>query len=243
MASSSFATPVSVVEAAFDQIMADVDAPVEAIAKLRPQFIDAHRSGNPRKEREVVKSVLVGTVWGEAYFGRWRERFASERAYPYMWRSRGKALISDEPDPPATIHEAIKLLRVADMRKLLVATSTMPDKGRPKRRSEYTKILLATGNRSELVDAAMPAHLKACQKWSADREAAKCELLAHTITMRAYFLRDRRRLAGAPTLRALYSDCPVETAYAAKFLAGEIAGDPPFFPGDRTALTTDRHAP
>lgn len=243
MANSQFATPARIVENAFDQIMADVDVPFEPRATLRPLFVDAHRSGDPRQERQVVQSVLSGIVWGEAYFRQWRERFRAEGAYPYMWRVHAKPLTSDGPRKPASIEEALEYLRVADLRYLLVALDAVPKKGRPKRRSEYVRLLAATGRTKDLVDAAVPAWDRARVKWRQDLETAKCALLAHTVTVRAYSLRNRARLPGASNLRPLRSDCPIETAYAAKYLAGEIRHDPPFFPGDRTSLILSRHTP
>ena len=243
MSNSLFATPVRIVEKAFDQIMLEVDVSVEAKAKLRPLFVAAHRSGDPRQERNVVKSVLMGVSWGEAYFRRWRERFQVEGCYPYMWRVHAKPLTSDGPRRPATIEDALGYLRVTDLRRLLVALNAVPETSRPKRRSEFVPLLAATGRTKDLVDAAIPSYDKAREKWLGDREKAKCTLLAHTVTMRAHSLRDRARLSDDASLRPVRSDCPVETAYAAKFLAGEIRTRPPFFPGDRTSLIVDRHIP
>ena len=240
MTDSPFATPARIVGDAFDQVMSDVDAPIEAKADLKPLFVDAHQSGDPQQERHVVGAVLGGTNWGEAYFGRWRERFRSGGVYPYMWRVHAKPLTSDGLREPATIAQGLEYLRVTDMQRLLVALNAVPAKGRPKRRSEYVPLLVATGNTRAVLDAAMPAYRKAREKWRGDREKAKCALLAHTITMRAYSLRDRARRANASKLRPLRSDCPVETAHAEKWVAGEIRGDPPFFPGDRTTLVVDR---
>ena len=240
MADSPFATPAPIVGDAFDQVMSDVDVPIEAKADLKPLFVDAHRSGDPQQERHAVGAVLGGTDWGEAYFGRWRERFRAGGVYPYMWRVHAKPLTSDGLREPETIAQGLEYLRVTDMQRLLVALNAVPAKGRPKRRSEYVPLLVATGNTRAVVDAAMPAYWKAREKWYEDREKAKCALLAHTISMRAYFLRDRARRGETSKLRPLRSDCPVETAHAEKWVAGEIRGDPPFFPGDRTRLVVDR---
>ncbi len=118
------------------------------------------------------------------------------------------------------------------MRRLLVDFGAMPGRDRPKRRSEFITLLSATGKADEIMDAAVPAFRDACRRWEKDRNGAKCELLAHTLTMRTYALRDRRKrehLPNAVRLRAFKSDCPVETEYAARFLVAEIGGVPPFF--------------
>ena len=83
-AASVFATPASAVGEAFDQVMAEVDAPAEAKRRLRPLFVEAHRSGGPKKEIEVVNTVLDGVKWGEGYFGALRARFEAEGAFPHM---------------------------------------------------------------------------------------------------------------------------------------------------------------
>ncbi len=239
---SAFATPTSVVEEAIDQILADIDMPDEAKSRLRSRFVNAHRSGDPRREVEGVETTLDGIEWGEMYFGEWKKRFEAMGEFPYMWRTRGKALVVGPPQPPSTIGDAVEYLRVADMRQILIELGAMPRKGRPKRRSEFIDLLSATGKTESVIDSAIPVYRDARTKWEEDREAAKCELLAHTLTMRAYALRDCRKRGALPqpsNLRALKSDCPVETEYAARFMAGEIHGFPPFFPGDRTSLIAD----
>ncbi len=239
---SAFATPTSVVEEAIGQILADIDMPDDAKGRIRSRFVKAHRSGDPRREVEGVEAALDGIEWGEVYFGEWKQRFEAKGEFPYMWRTHGKALVIDPPRPPSTIGNAVGYLRVADMRQILIELDAMPRKRRPKKRSEFIDLLSATGKTESVVDSAIPAYRDARTKWEEDREAAKCELLAHTLTMRAYALRDCRKsgaLSKPSSLRALKSDCPVETDYAARFMAGKIHGVPPFFPGDRTSLIAE----
>ncbi len=94
------------------------------------------------------------------------------------------------------------------------------------------------------------ARLRAIEQYRSpsaeETEIAKCKLLTHTVTMRAYALRDsydRERLArdGFPEsadVVALTSDDPVEDAIVALFNQGKLRGLPPFFPGDRMCLIT-----
>ena len=82
---SRFATPADVVEEAFDQIMAEVDVPSAAVHKLRPLFVDAHRSGSREKKIEAVEAALDGIEWGERYFGAWRQQFKRDGAFPQLW--------------------------------------------------------------------------------------------------------------------------------------------------------------
>lgn len=236
---SSFATSASVVEEAIDQILADIDMPENAKVRLKSLFVKAHRSGSPRREIEAVELALDGAEWGEKYFGEWKMRFEAKGEFPYMWRTHGKALVVDSPQPPSTIEDAVGYLRVTDMRQILIELDAMPAKGRPKKRSEFIDLLSTIRKTKLVVESAIPAYRDARTKWQEDREAAKRALLAHTLTMRAYTLRDcrkRENLTRTSRLRALKSDCPVETEYAVRFMAGKNHELPPFFPGDRTSL-------
>lgn len=239
---SPFATPPSVVEEAIDQILVAIDIPGDAKGRLKSRFVNAHRSGDPRREVEVIETALDGVEWGEVYYGEWKSRFEAKGEFPYMWRTDGKALIVDSPQSPSTIEDALKYLRVADMRQILIELDAMPGRGRPKKRSEFIALLSTTGKTESIVDSAIPAYRDALTKWEADRETAKCALLAHTLTMRAFALRDiqkRKGLTCISRLRTLKSDCPVETEFAARFMTGEIHGVPPFFPGDRTSVIAE----
>ena len=240
---SRFATPADIVEEAFDQIMAEVDAPPTAVHKLRPLFVEAHRSGDPRKEIEAVAAVLDGVEWGEHYFGAWRQQFERDGAFPYMWQRENRALSSETPPPPATFEEAVDYLRVADMRQLLNELGAMPERGRPRKRADFITMLSTIGEVAAIIEKAMPRYHDALDKRKANPERHKESLLAHTISMRAYRLRDHRieerlRRSGVrqQILRPFESHCPVERKYAARFMAGEIKGHPPFFPGDRTSF-------
>ncbi len=68
----------------------------------------------------------------------------------------------------------------------------------------------------------------------------KSKLLAHTLAMTTYSLRDAEQqnaLTGVEyRLEAMMNGCPVEDRFAARFNAGELSDMPPYFPGDRTAL-------
>ena len=240
---SGFATPADVVEEAFDQIMAEMDVLPAAANKLRPLFAEAHRSGDPRKEIEAVEAALDGLEWGERYFGAWRQQFERDGAFPYMWQRENGALSSETPPPPATLEEAVDYLRVADMRQLLTELGAMPERGRPRKRAEFITMLSTIGEVAAIIEKAMPRYHDALDKRKANRERHKENLLAHTISMRAYSLRDQQtaqRLHSSGTrsqiLRPFESHCPVEREYAARFMAGEIKGHPPFFPGDRTSF-------
>lgn len=229
------------IEQAFGQVMAEVDAPAAAKQRLLPFYIEAHRSGDPRREVEAVEMAFEDIEWGEEYFGTWRRRFEADGAFPYMWEKH-EALCSDAASPPAAIEEALSYLRVPDMRKLLIDIGGMPDKGRPRRRVQFVEALSSTGATAEIVKAAMPRYQDAVREHGIRRERAKGELLAHTIAMRVGSLRNWHNLqrlsrgSRAWSRRPFESHCPVERDYAARHMAGELDGLPPFFPGDRTSF-------
>lgn len=68
-------------------------------------------------------------------------------------------------------------------------------------------------------------------------------ILVHTITMRAYSLRDeQQKIECGSTQRFADSaddTCPIETEICRKFNIGLLTGLPPFFPGDRTSLVDE----
>jgi hypothetical protein len=68
------------------------------------------------------------------------------------------------------------------------------------------------------------------------------ELLAHTLTMTAYSIRDWQQFQDL-TNKSWYrfviddSECPVEKRVSKEWMAKKINGLPPFFPGDRTHIS------
>ena len=145
-------------------------------------------------------------------------------------------LSSETPPPPATFEEAVDYLRVADMRQLLTELGAMPERGRPRKRAEFIAMLSTIGEVAAIIEKAMPRYHGALDKRKTNRERHKESLLAHTISMRTYSLRDqqndqRLRSSGirSQILRPFESHCPVEREYAARFMAGKIKGHPPFF--------------
>ena len=76
------------IEAAFDQIMADVDVPRAIETRLRPHFVSAYRSGNPGRIIEALRAAFDGIKWGEGYFDAWRMRFIS--GAPFLMRGAGQ---------------------------------------------------------------------------------------------------------------------------------------------------------
>ena len=232
-------------EEAFDQIMADVDAPTEIIAVVRPYFAAAHRSCSPDREIAVLNEAFRARDWGEAWFDAWRGRFMAIGAFPLMWRVKARTLIDDMPSPPCDISSAFEYLTVDDIRKLLSGLGYMIETQRPCRRAAMENLLQETDTTGAIIKAALPHYEAARVDRSETRQHQKCEILAHTISMRALALQDRH-VRSQPhnrlledqefQLRPKPGDCPVEIAFAAKFMAGEIDGVPPFFPGDRTRL-------
>ena len=232
-----------VIEQAFEQIMADVDAPSDAKHRLLSLYAEAHRSGDPRREAEAVEAAFQGIEWGREYFGSWTERFRTNGEFPYMWKSYLE--LRSDPLPPRTIDEALEYLRVPDMRRLALDLGVMPDKSRPKKRTEFIDLLSRTGESAPVLNAAMACFSERLQERHRRLERAKCKLLAHTLTARVYSLIrmaswSRIRNQAGWRMRATSTSCPVESEYVAKFNTGKLDILPPYFPGDRTSIIIER---
>lgn len=233
-----------VIEQAFEQIMADVDAPSDAKRHLLSLYTEAHRTGDPRHEAGAVETAFQGIEWGHEYFGRWHKRFSARGEFPYMW-CKYPDLCSGDPPPPGTVAEALEYLRVPEMRRLAIELGVMPSKPRPRKRTEFVALLKHTDVPAPILDAAMVRFGEQMQARRDRIERARYDLLAHTLTMRVYKLRkmaDWSRLRPHEPgcrLRAMQSHCPIESEYVAKFNAGELTGLPPYFPDDRTGLVLE----
>lgn len=232
-----------VIEQAFEQIMADVDAPSDAKHQLLSLYAEAHRSGDPRRETEAVEAAFQGIEWGREYFGSWTERFRMDGEFPYMWKSYLE--LRSDPLPPRTIDEALEYLRVSDMRRLALDLGVMPDKPRPKKRPEFVDLLSRTDESAPVINAAMVCFSERLQERHRRLEHAKCKLLAHTLTARVYALIrmaswSRIRHQAGWRMRAMSTSCPVESEYVAKFNAGKLDSLPPYFPGDRTSIIIEK---
>ena len=221
---------------AFDKVIAGVDAPAALKSRARRAYLAAARTGNPRLEGEALQRALTGAVWGEKYFGEWRRRFERDGAFPYMWE-RHPDLCSGPPPPPSSTDEALDLLKVHDMRALVRRLDIAPEGRRPRTRQEFVDLLSRAELKDAVVRAAAGRHDERLERHALNRDAAKCEILAHTVGCQEASLRRlrrRRSYSGKP--RLMTSTCPVETKYGRKFAFGSLARMPPFFPGDRSCV-------
>jgi hypothetical protein len=70
-------------------------------------------------------------------------------------------------------------------------------------------------------------------------------ILVHTISMRAYAIRDEQLKIGNGMKERFADDvgdeCEVEAMICKQFNAGDLKGLPPFFPGDRTSLVDEQY--
>ncbi len=137
-------------------------------------------------------------------------------------------------------------LPVTDLKALLARHGEMP-KPAPRRRIDLVPLVRLRVAASEWMQlATQRARERFTPTTIEDIEIAKCKLLAHTISMRAYALPDHyeaERLAqnGWRELSnrvALPSTDLIESEVVERFNAGKLNGIPPFFPGDRTCLVS-----
>jgi hypothetical protein len=235
----TFATADWVVRKAFDQIMTSVDLAPDRREALFTAYAAAHRSGGPRAEEQAVTSILIDSGWRWHDFDTWSQRFEAAKEWPYMWH-HFRELSEPEPTPPTTSHDAVSLLKAADMTAFAKERVILP-KPAPRKRTELEALLITQIPLPELQRRVRNRFNEAVNSYCARREIAKCKLLAHTLAMTSYAIRDaeqRKTLTGTGyRLEALANaGCPIEDRFAAEFNAGGISGLPPYFPGDRTMI-------
>lgn len=222
--------------------MASVEAAPEVRALLFDAYSRAHRNGDPRGEEKAVISHLADSGWRWRDFDDWSARFAAANEWPYMW-TRYVDFSKPEPTAPTTAREAVESMTVADMRELakekaLTATPV------PRKRTEFEDLLVAGVPAAELLARVQDELAEEITSYHAERETGKCKLLAHTLTMTAYSIRDAEQRQELPAskyrVEIVGSGCPVEERFAELFNTGQIGGSPPFFPGDRNTTITRR---
>lgn len=86
-----FATPGAIISRAFDRVARNIHVPgIWARMKLRTQlyaaFHDAHRTGDPRRERADIIGVLAGRDWQWPMFDDAVTLFRAERIWPSSWK-------------------------------------------------------------------------------------------------------------------------------------------------------------
>jgi len=238
-----FATPEPIVREAFDQITAEMELPTPLRDAFRDAFARGDKAGDTRAQEQLVIGNLLGSDWRWPTFDLWAKRFGDQRQWPYMWHSIDN-LLDLGPDIPEGIEESVAVLKVAEMKEMLRDRGALP-KPTPRKREEVVALVRQHYADADLLAIARQRAIEQYRSPTAEEiEIAKCKLLTHTITMRAYALRDshdRDRLArnGFPEsadVVALTSDDPVEDAIVAQFNQGKLRGLPPFFPGDRMCL-------
>lgn len=240
-----FKTAEWVIHEAFSYVMATVEVSSETKNRLFREYSKAHRDGDPRGEEKAVVDALANSGWRWKDFEEWSQRFKTEKKWPYMWRSFPE-LYEAPPSDPTTINDALEYMTVNDMKAFATARGLMA-KPVPRKRADFEKLIAARCPLQNVLPAVAPAVKRAVAAFAERREIAKCRLLAHTLTMRMYSVRNKvqfdelNKTVGGYKLKILAgAGCPVEDKYAAMFNRGEIQDLPPFFPGDRNAVTTGR---
>ncbi|MCC6867660.1 MAG: hypothetical protein IT522_02450 [Burkholderiales bacterium] len=238
-----FATAEPIVREAFDEITANMGLSSALSDAFRDAFARADRAGDTRVQENVVTSHLMGSGWKWPEFDRWAKHFAEKKQWPYMWL-RIDGLLGLGPDVRQQIDDALRVLKVAEMKEMLASRQALP-KPVPRKRDEVVALVRKSYPEAELLEVARQRAIEQYKAPTTEQiEIAECKLLAHTITMRSYAVRDarnREQLARdvsktALDVVAIDSDDPVERAYGDLFNRGELSGLPPFFPGDRTCL-------
>lgn len=237
MAVNKFATPVPIIQLAFDEIMRDVDLPEAQKAKIFNKYRIAHRKGLPREEEEAFAKVIKQDfAW--PWFDQWEAFFRQRNVWPYLWQKWPACRC------PSTVEEVCRFFNV-DGLKAVMDRLGISHSGMKKRDELVQRLCAITLAEMFAVEGVEGMLLERFQGEVGDGLEVKIMLLCHSITMRAYSLRDQAQRQGEASdfgerqyeVIVAIAGCPVEAEVARRFNANLERGLPPFFPGDRSHVT------
>lgn len=240
MFGEQFATPEEIVRESFCKVMTGINIPTSVFEALYRDYMLAHTSGNPRGEIKAVEDHLMKIDWQWAEFEYWKTIFDEQKRYPYMWL-RGSLPIKPLKSIPKNFRAAAPFFTAAELKKFMKDNHVIT-KPAPKNRDEIEATLIASKT-WKLFQPIMEDKYSILV--SAHEQTAKrhlCEILAHTLSMTAYALRDekQRKKLTFSICRIVAMDgggCRVEANFCRRWNRGELEGLPPFFPGDRSWLS------
>lgn len=237
--SENFSTSEWVVNEAFDKVFSQITVDNGIKSQFKKAYCAAHQSGNPRQEEKAAVDYLMNSNWIWHDFDKWFDFFSQKGVWPYMWR-RNKLTEKPHQVNPGSIQEAISYLNVKEMREFL-KNHNIKVKPAPKKREEFEKAIIQNSTFPDVINA-IKGHLQVTSTEQVVRfNKAKCQLLAHTLAMTAYSLRDHYQRQDINSFRLVAEKsggtCKIEDEFATKFNTNKIVGVPPFFPGDRTTIT------
>ncbi len=237
-----FATPEAAVRAAFDQVVGGTDIPERTRRDLFRAYSAAHRAGSPRAEEKAMEEYLGEADWRWPWFDEWVQRFRADGRWPYLVREYREAFeMQGRTVPePAALSEALPLFSVCELRAWIRENGIrLPS---CKRRRELEQAMIALVPWEKFSGFALGRHREHAGfleiEHEAKRKRAGYMLLAHTVTMRAYTLRDHDRFR-ALRLREVVEpdDDPYAREAAERFNSGQSAELPPYYPGDRSRVS------
>lgn len=91
---------------AFAYVVAQTTLPPEMAAELASDFWPGD---NPRRERQILRQLLLHREWAWPLFDKWAARFAEGGSWPGMWHDYGAA--HAEEDDEAMRDERIEILK------------------------------------------------------------------------------------------------------------------------------------
>ena len=237
-----FSTATWVIEEALNKVLTHISVAKEIKVEFCKAYCEAHKSGNPRLEEKVAIELLASSGWEWHVFDKWYLFFSQKGVWPYMWHQNEltkKQVISN----PTTIEEAVSFLNVKKMKKFL-KQHDIKTKPAPKKRAEFEKTIIQNSSLDDVLSS-IKSHLENQAKYAKQRFAeSKCKILAHTLCMTAYSLRDHYKYNEGANLKLIAHDsggtCKVEDSFVKKFNTDQLKALPPFFPGDRTSIMYTR---
>lgn len=229
-----------VIREAFDKVMQSVKVSDEKKEALFNSFQEAHRSGDPCKEKDSVFEHLLDIDWKWLEYEKWAEIFKQRQQWPYMW-GKYESLVESTKSMPENVSDAMVYFKVSELKNILKErniTLKPAPKARPELEHRFKEVISW-----EEFKPFVESKYKEVLEENKDRAREDlCKLLAHTLTMTIYTL--IHYYQGIDLIQANSHEHywrvggfdPIEKEFADKFNRGETTDFPPYFPGDRSGL-------
>ena len=182
---------------------------------------------DPRRTEKRFYQSLGDLDWEWSVLEQWKAFFMEQNTVPHTWTYLFPILERISGDALFGPFTAKDLRHALDCNAIAIPEKTL--------KAGLLDMALAHLTLNQLI-AAAPERWEKVRAW---QRSPRCDLLAHTIAMYAYKLRDHYQ-RGCVTSPSKYlcvaAKCPVEEHFAALWNKGKIQGLPPFFPGDRNTI-------
>jgi len=235
MSSIYLSLPETVERRAVEEILAGSRIPKSLWPKI------AHIAS--RGGRDCLLPVLGAEDFHWPWFDQWRARFEADTKWPECWEC-----FEDDAPPYRKVGDVLRVLTAPKLRAL--ARELGIDMGDAKKVDEMRVVLVRKVKWDSVARIAAGMNAEAQAKVLKQRIRAKRELLARSIASRAYSLHRHGQIVDllndvGPKWTVLLEDikgCPIakQLRKGWRFNTADTTNLPPFFPGDRTSIRTQR---